>query len=355
MDFYRHLLDYECIPQNHLPDEQQPLMATSQVLNYNYYQQLQQPAIQTTGSDARPVVKEITDNGSERMDEVSSEMEETHQKIDVPREEIDADPDVDEPPVKKLKPDTLVKHAGRSKILFLQRSFSVDCQPVASDAGVSKGAQSGLLNEYAAKQGQASFDRPLVQKQKNTPMFNMGQYFPRGALDEDGQQLDLRRTNSWRTVLDHVPVSELMELMVVNVIAPFILNRDLKSLMKKSPGERKFIVNVSAMEGQFNRASKTKFHPHTNMAKAALNMMTRTAALGYKNQGIFMMSVDTGWVTDERPLHIAKKEKRLKGFRLPLDCVDGAARIYDPVVTGLSKEETPDFAVFLKDYKRYPW
>ena len=43
----------------------------------------------------------------------------------------------------------------------------------------------------------------------------------------------------------------------------------------------KFIVNVSAMEGKFYRY-KTPNHPHTNMAKAALNMMTRTSASDYK-------------------------------------------------------------------------
>lgn len=48
--------------------------------------------------------------------------------------------------------------------------------------------------------------------------------------------------------------------------------------MLQSPAEDRYIVNVSAMEGQFYRKNKSSKHPHTNMAKAALNMMTRTCA-----------------------------------------------------------------------------
>ncbi len=182
-----------------------------------------------------------------------------------------------------------------------------------------------------------------------------GGAFPVGLYDIDGQQLDLRQTNSWRAVLDNVPVSEMLEVLMVNTVAPFILNKELKSLMMKSSHKYKFIVNVSAMEGQFNRKSKTKFHPHTNMAKSALNMMTRTAALGYKEDGIYMTAVDTGWVSDERPFHIAQYEKHNKGFILPLDCVDGAARILDPVVSGITNDIVPHHAVFLKNYHPYPW
>ena len=69
----------------------------------------------------------------------------------------------------------------------------------------------------------------------------------------------------------------MLEVQLVNSVAPFVLNSRLKPLLMRSPFARRFIVNVSAMEGQFRR-HKTVFHPHTNMAKAALNMMTRTSA-----------------------------------------------------------------------------
>ena len=132
--------------------------------------------------------------------------------------------------------------------------------------------------------------------------------FPEGRLDPDGQQVDLRERNSWRMLLADVPSVELLEVQLVNAVAPFILNARLKPLMLRTPGRAKHIVNVSAMEGQFYRNFKTTRHPHTNMAKAALNMMTRTAAADYEQDGIHMNAVDTGWVTDEDPAEIARAE-----------------------------------------------
>ncbi|WP_212004071.1 SDR family NAD(P)-dependent oxidoreductase [Chitinophaga sp. HK235] len=181
------------------------------------------------------------------------------------------------------------------------------------------------------------------------------QCFPAGQYDKDRQQVDLRSSNSWTMRLDEVPPVEMLETQLVNVTAPFMLNSKLKALLKQSPFSRKFIINVSAMEGQFNRASKTPFHAHTNMAKAALNMMTRTAAQDYALDSIFMNSVDTGWITQENP---HPKKERLyaeEGFVPPLDETDGMARIYDPIVSGLASEDIPLFGHFLKDYQPYAW
>src|SRR6185369_5041081 len=122
--------------------------------------------------------------------------------------------------------------------------------------------------------------------------------FPEGRLDQDLQQVDLRTRNSWRLMMAEVPAVELLEVQLVNAIAPFILNARLKPLMLRTPERDKHIVNVSAVEGQFYRRFKTTRHPHTNMAKAALNMLTRTAAADYQVDGVHMNSVDTGWVTD---------------------------------------------------------
>ena len=110
--------------------------------------------------------------------------------------------------------------------------------------------------------------------------------FPIGALDADLQQVDKRGINSWRLPLDEVGTVELLEVQLVNAIAPFLLNARLKSLMLRERTFDKHIVNVSAMEGQFYRRYKTDKHPHTNMAKAALNMMTRTSAADYYAGGI---------------------------------------------------------------------
>src|SRR4030095_6030839 len=130
----------------------------------------------------------------------------------------------------------------------------------------------------------------------------------RGMFDRDLQQVDLRSRNSWRLLLHEVSAVELLEVQLVNAIAPFIINARLKPLMTGTPARDKHIVNVSAMEGQFYRKFKTTRHPHTNMAKAALNMMTRTSAADYHNDGIHMNSVDTGWITDEDPVEIAERK-----------------------------------------------
>jgi len=178
--------------------------------------------------------------------------------------------------------------------------------------------------------------------------------FPSGQLDADRQQIDLRTINSWRLRLAEVSTVELLEVQLVNAIAPFILNARLKPLMQRVSSRDKHIVNVSAMEGVFYRAYKTDKHPHTNMAKAALNMLTRTSAQDYARDGIHMNSVDTGWITDEDPLQIARRKTAEHGFHPPLDQVDAAARICDPIFTGLLTGEHP-WGKFLKDYQVANW
>lgn len=180
------------------------------------------------------------------------------------------------------------------------------------------------------------------------------QLFPAGLLDADLQQVDLREVNSWRLTLDQVGTVELLEVQLVNAIAPFVLNAKLRPLLLRTRTFDKHIVNVSAMEGQFYRRFKTDRHPHTNMAKAALNMMTRTSAADYAKDGIFMNSVDTGWVTDEDVSHIAERKTRETGFHPPLDIVDGAARIVDPIFDGLNTGRHV-WGQFLKDYRPTAW
>jgi NAD(P)-dependent dehydrogenase (short-subunit alcohol dehydrogenase family) len=173
------------------------------------------------------------------------------------------------------------------------------------------------------------------------------------AIDAGGLVPDEHGINSWTQHVQEVDPLEMLEVQLANTTAPFLLISRLRPAMAASTARRKYVVNVSAMEGQFGRRYKGPGHPHTNMAKAALNMLTRTSAGEMlETDGILMTSVDTGWITDERP-HPTKVRLAEEGFHAPLDLVDGAARVYDPIVQGEAGIDL--YGVFLKDYTRADW
>jgi NAD(P)-dependent dehydrogenase (short-subunit alcohol dehydrogenase family) len=173
------------------------------------------------------------------------------------------------------------------------------------------------------------------------------------AIDAGGLVPDENHVNSWTQSVDQVEPLEMLEVQLANMTAPFLLVSRLRAAMAASTFDRKYVVNVSAMEGVFSRGYKGPGHPHTNMAKAALNMLTRTSAREmFETDRILMTAVDTGWITDERP-HFTKLRLAEEGFHAPLDLVDGAARVYDPIVRGEAGEDL--FGVFLKDYSVGAW
>ncbi|SDE03832.1 SDR family NAD(P)-dependent oxidoreductase [Streptomyces prasinopilosus] len=173
------------------------------------------------------------------------------------------------------------------------------------------------------------------------------------AIDAGGLVPDLHDTNSWVQTVEEVTPVELLEVQLCNSTAPFLLISRLRPAMAAAAAKRTYIVNVSAMEGVFARGYKGAGHPHTNMAKAALNMLTRTSAQEmFDSDRILMTAVDTGWITDERP-HPDKIRLADAGFHAPLDLVDGAARVYDPIVRGEAGEDL--YGVFLKDYAPGKW
>ncbi len=202
----------------------------------------------------------------------------------------------------------------------------------------------GLRESAQLSQIPYSHDHSLVSKE----------VFPKGKLDADLQQVDLRKTNSWRLRLGEIQTDEMLEVQLVNAVAPFVLCNRLAPLMKRDYTGQKHIVNVTAMEGKFFRFKKDDRHPHTNMAKAALNMMTHTSAEDLARDGIYMNAVDTGWVTDEDPVELSKFKQEVHDFQPPLDIVDGAARICDPFFDGILTGKHWS-GKFLKDYFPIDW
>ncbi|MEU2546909.1 SDR family NAD(P)-dependent oxidoreductase [Streptomyces roseolus] len=183
------------------------------------------------------------------------------------------------------------------------------------------------------------------------------QYRAGTAIDAGGLLPDVVESNTWVQTIDQISPVELLETQLCNYTSPFILISALRPSMAeaaaKAASGRAYVVNVSAMEGVFSRGYKGAGHPNTNAAKAAMNMVTRTSAQEmFETDKILMTSVDTGWITDERP-HFEKLRLAEAGFHAPLDLVDGAARVYDPVVRGEAGEDL--YGVFMKDYFPGKW
>ncbi|GEL94090.1 SDR family NAD(P)-dependent oxidoreductase [Cellulomonas composti] len=222
-----------------------------------------------------------------------------------------------------------------------------DAHPRALAGSVSDLTSPALAIERAARAADELVEQSLTAQAAGLERLVAGT-----SIDAGGLIPDVAETNSWVATVEQVDPMELLEVQLCNQTAPFILVSRLRPALAASPARRTYVVNVSAMEGVFSRGYKGPGHPHTNMSKAALNMLTRTSAAEMLADGILMTAVDTGWITDERP-HPTKVRLAEEGFHAPLDLVDGAARVYDPIVRGEAGEDL--YGCFLKDYTRAAW
>ncbi|MFX4273586.1 SDR family NAD(P)-dependent oxidoreductase [Propionibacteriaceae bacterium Y1685] len=228
-----------------------------------------------------------------------------------------------------------------------------DAHPAAIAGTLSEHAVAHHDGESAAQAQTAQTAAAMTALALQGGNASLAKHLDGTAVDAGGLLPDLQTVNSWTQHVDEVDPLELLEVQLCNATAPFILISRLRPAMRASSARRKYVVNVSAMEGQFSRRYKGPGHPHTNMAKAALNMLTRTSAGEmFETDKILMTAVDTGWITDERP-HQDKLRIAAEGWHAPLDLVDGAARVYDPIVRGEAGEDL--YGAFVKDYRPSPW
>jgi NAD(P)-dependent dehydrogenase (short-subunit alcohol dehydrogenase family) len=223
--------------------------------------------------------------------------------------------------------------------------MEVDVEDMVSSSSSSISSFGGLTSAAMSQ----------VALQKGDEESTSKEYLPENQFNQSGQQIDLRETTSWKLKLEEVQTPELLEVFTINTMAPFILNGRLKPLMcsEACKSVDRYIINVSAMEGKFYRF-KTPNHPHTNMAKAAVNMMTRTSASDYAKSNIYMNAVDTGWINDENPLKDAQRIFKDHHFQTPIDEIDAASRIVDPIFQGVLYGAR-EFGKFWKDYKETEW
>ncbi|MBB6372309.1 SDR family oxidoreductase [Chryseobacterium shigense] len=192
-----------------------------------------------------------------------------------------------------------------------------------------------------------------VHKDKTEFLIVSDEDFDEIQLNRFGQPKDFRDQNSWNSVMDEIGTEELLEVNLINHISPYLLISALKPLMKKSLVKNRHIINVTSTEGQFSYKSKNEFHPHTNMTKAALNMLTKTSAPDFVKDGIFMNAVDVGWISTGAAE--SKRERLFEKTRIPpLDPVDGAMRIFHPVVQ-INNGDQQLYGKLLKNYKETGW
>lgn len=202
------------------------------------------------------------------------------------------------------------------------------------------------------------FKNPKLLANETPPIIEQNQLLSATSpqsipMNRFGQPVDYRDKNSWNSKLEEIELEELLEVNLINHISPYVMISGLKKLILKSEKEHRFIINVTSSEGQFSYGNKTIFHPHTNMTKAALNMLTRTSGADFVKEKIYMNAVDVGWVSTGA--YEAKRARLFDNLQIPpLDSVDGAMRIIHPILE-TQNGNAELYGKLLKNYRVVDW
>jgi len=273
--------------------------------------------------------------------------------------------------------DILINNAAqtiRRKTEYYKYLLSIESQKLNDENIIIKNEKYQINNHNKNLISNELIDQSLIKQEENNMNLNK-EIFPlsviasqikiieekkqptKTIIDYNGQPYDFsQEKNSWQLEIDEISFTEFLEVQIINSWTPYYLNIKLKPLLTKSPFQDKYIVNVTSVEGIFHCFKKST-HPHTNMAKASLNMMTRTCGSYYKKNQIYMTSVDTGWISPMDDVgYIFKNENHFKEEfeNLPLDELDGAMRVLHPIIEGIQNNKFL-YGILLKDYKKSEW
>ncbi|KAJ5316841.1 hypothetical protein PENANT_c016G00047 [Penicillium antarcticum] len=162
--------------------------------------------------------------------------------------------------------------------------------------------------------------------------------------------------SSWVQFLNQIPYADLISAHSVNAFVPLILCRELLPVMGILPPKTSscsrpipagYIINVSSREGILEDTtisqSKAGHHVHTNMSKAAINMITETEAqAAWKERRVAMNSVDPGYMS--------AAPECVPADGCPIGFEDGAGRVLWPVAAGEIEGEVA-WGRFLKHFR----
>lgn len=207
-----------------------------------------------------------------------------------------------------------------------------------------------LVLQYTNKKRLIPNETPVIEDVKLLANTSQNNHF---EMNRFGQPIDVRTKTSWNSTLEEVSMYELLEVNLINQISPYFMIKEFTPLFKNSSFNKRFIINVTSSEGIFSYSKKTIFHPHTNMTKAALNMLTKTSGADYEKEAIYMYAVDVGWISTGAK-EVLRKKQFEEGYIPPLDSVDGAARIMHPIIEAINGN-TILVGTLLKNYEINPW